>query len=46
MRRAGSSDQEAKVVEVIMRRGAKIFTQSVSVPAGVGIVLPLDRLFN
>ena len=46
MRRADAKEQEAKVVEVIVRRGAKIITRPVTVPAGAGVVLPLSQLLN
>jgi hypothetical protein len=46
MRRADPREQEAKLVELIVRRGAQIVTRPVSVPSGAGMVLPLRQFLN
>jgi hypothetical protein len=46
MRRPDPQDQERKTVEVIVHQGTQIITQSVTVPAGLGVIFPLSRFIE
>ena len=46
MRRVDARDQEAKVVDVIIRWGNQINHRHVTVPAGAGVVIPFSQVLK